>query len=62
VLSALAKCNDGPFRWSAAMADEVLLKEPLTDQMIREGEALTRQLDDMGVPLTVVLALRVRAQ
>ncbi len=34
------------------MADEVLLKEPLTDQMIREGEALTRQLDDMGVPLT----------
>ncbi|MDP9194045.1 MAG: hypothetical protein M3P06_20305 [Acidobacteriota bacterium] len=34
------------------MADEVLLKEPLEDAMIREGEAITSQLEELGVPLT----------
>jgi hypothetical protein len=34
------------------MADEILLKEPLEDAMIREGEAITSQLEELGVPLT----------
>lgn len=34
------------------MADELLLKEPLSDAMIREGEAITSQLEELGVPLT----------
>ena len=34
------------------MADEILLKEPLEDAMIREGEAITNQLEELGVPLT----------
>ena len=34
------------------MADEILLKAPLEDAMIREGEAITSQLEELGVPLT----------
>ena len=34
------------------MAEEILLKEPLEDAMIREGEAITSQLEELGVPLT----------
>lgn len=34
------------------MADEILLKEPLEDAMIREGEAITSKLEELGVPLT----------
>jgi hypothetical protein len=37
------------------MAEEILVKEPLTDRMIRDGEALTRALDESGWPVVASL-------
>ncbi|HYI10668.1 MAG TPA: hypothetical protein VEK57_16525 [Thermoanaerobaculia bacterium] len=37
------------------MAEEILVKEALTDEMIRAGYALTRQLEESGWPLSASL-------
>ncbi|MGH7576054.1 MAG: hypothetical protein ACREM1_13130 [Longimicrobiales bacterium] len=37
------------------MADYAMVKEQLTDAMIEGGAALTRKLDEMGVPVTTAL-------
>jgi hypothetical protein len=39
------------------MAEETLVKEQLTDEMIQAGEALTRQLDRVGWPVAASLWL-----
>ncbi|MBI2843759.1 MAG: hypothetical protein HYX78_10200 [Armatimonadetes bacterium] len=34
------------------MAEEILVKEPLTEKMVRAGEQLTRHLDEFGFGVT----------
>ena len=37
------------------MAEDTVVKEQLTDEMIEAGAELTRKLDEMGMPLPVAL-------
>jgi hypothetical protein len=39
------------------MAENTVVKDQLTDAMVDAGEALTRKLDEMGVPTTAALWL-----